>query len=64
MGSIRSSAPEDHLTARHVADDVGCNVQKVAKFGEKLERAGIIARERVEELRKNIYFGPDAPSRE
>jgi hypothetical protein len=64
VGSIRSSAPEDHLTARHVADDVGCNVQKVAKFGEKLERAGIIGRERVEELRKNIYFGPDAPSRE
>ncbi|MGA2114934.1 MAG: hypothetical protein ABSH56_09320 [Bryobacteraceae bacterium] len=60
IGSIRSSSPEDHLFARQVADDVGCYVQKVAKFGEKLEREGIITRARIEELRKNIYFGPDA----
>ena len=64
VGSIRSSAPEDNLTARQVADDVGCYVQKVAKFGEKLDREGIIARERVEEWRKNIYFGPDSPNRD
>jgi hypothetical protein len=61
VGSIRSSAPQDHLTARQVADDVGCYVQKVAKFGEKLEREGIIGRERVEELQKNIYYGPELP---
>lgn len=60
VGSIRSSAPEDHLTARQVADDVGCYVQKVAKFGEKLEREGIIGRERIEEWQKNIYYGSDA----
>jgi hypothetical protein len=47
------------VVARQVADDVGCYVQKVAKFGEKLEREGVIARERVPELQKNIYYGPD-----
>ena len=60
VGSILSSAPEDHLTARQAADDVGCYVQKVAKFGEKLEREGIIGRERIEEWQKNIYYGSDA----
>jgi hypothetical protein len=64
IGSIRSSLPEDHLTARRVADDVGCYVQKVAKFGEKLEREKIIGREKVEELNKNIYYGPDATAAE
>jgi hypothetical protein len=43
---VLSSSPEDHLTARRVADDVGCYVQKVAKFGEKLEREKIIGREK------------------
>ena len=61
IGSIRSSSPEDQLIARQVADDVGCHVQKVSKFGEKLERVGIITRARIEELRKNIYFGSDSP---
>jgi hypothetical protein len=61
---MRSSSPEDHLTARRVADDVGCYVQKVAKFGEKLEREKIIGREKVEELNKNIYYGPDAATEE
>jgi hypothetical protein len=64
IGSMRSSSPEDHLTARRVADDVGCYVQKVAKFGEKLEREKIIGREKVEELNKNIYYGPDAATEE
>ena len=59
IGSIRSSSPKDQLIARQIADDVGCNVQKVSKFGEKLDRKGIIARERIEELRRNIYFSPD-----
>ena len=59
IGSIRSSSVADILTARQVADDVGCYVQKVAKFGEKLERAGVINRELGEELGKNIYFGSD-----
>ncbi|MBV8225949.1 MAG: hypothetical protein JO232_12270 [Verrucomicrobia bacterium] len=44
IGSIRSSSPKDQLIARQIADDVGCNVQKVSKFGEKLDRKGIIAR--------------------
>lgn len=60
IGSIRSSSAEDNLTARQVADDVGCYVQKVAKFGEKLERERVINRELVEELKKNIYFGPES----
>lgn len=59
IGSIRSSSSEDQLLARQVADDVGCYVQKVARFGGKLEREGIITRERKEELRKNIYYGAD-----
>jgi hypothetical protein len=61
IGSIRSSLPEDLLTARRVADDVGCYVQKVAKFGEKLEREKIIGREKVEELNRSIYYGADRP---
>ena len=64
IGSIRSSLPEDHLTARQVADDVGCYVQKVAKFGEKLEREKIIGREKIEELNKNIYYSPGAITEE
>jgi hypothetical protein len=62
IGSIRSSSSEDQLIARQVADDVGCYVQKVARFGGKLEREGIITRERREELRKNIYYGADGSS--
>jgi hypothetical protein len=64
VGSIRSSSPEDHLTARQVADDVGCYIQKVSKFGEKLEREGIIDRERIDELGKNIYYGSEGTPRE
>jgi hypothetical protein len=50
IGAIRSASSEEHLVARQVADDVGCYVQKVAKFGEKLEREGMIAREKIPEL--------------
>ncbi|WP_320043311.1 hypothetical protein [uncultured Desulfobacter sp.] len=56
VGAIRSSSEEDELLARHVADDVGCYVQKVAKFGEKLERDNIIKRKMKD---KYIYFGED-----
>jgi hypothetical protein len=61
IGSIRSSSPEERLIARRVADDVGCYVQKVAQFGGKLQREGVIARERIEELNRNIYYGPEKP---
>ena len=60
IGAIRSASPEENLVARQVADDVGCYVQKVAKFGEKLEREGMIAREKIPELQRNIYYGPEA----
>lgn len=53
VGAIRSSNEEDELLARHVADDVGCYVQKVAKFGEKLEREDIIKRKMKD---KYIYY--------
>ena len=56
VGAIRSSSEEDELLARHVADDVGCYVQKVAKFGEKLERENIIKRKMKD---KYIYFGDE-----
>lgn len=62
IGAIRSASSEENLVARQVADDVGCYVQKVAKFGEKLEREGMIAREKIPELQRNIYYGPETDS--
>jgi len=59
IGAIRSSGIEDKLIARRVADDVGCYVQKVAKFGEKLDREALIARQRDSDLNKHIYFKPE-----
>jgi hypothetical protein len=53
VGAIRSSSEEDELIARNVADDVGCYVQKVAKFGERMEREGVIKRKLKE---KYIYY--------
>jgi hypothetical protein len=59
IGTIRSSHRNDHVLARQIADDVGCYVQKVAKFGEKLERGGLAKRERDEGEGKLIYFSDD-----
>lgn len=56
VGAIRSSSEEDELLARHVADDVGCYVQKVAKFGEKLEREDLIKRKMKD---KYIYYSDE-----
>jgi hypothetical protein len=62
VGAIRSAEQQDELVARDIADDVGCYVQKVAKFGEKLDRDGLISRERAAHLGKHIYYkGSDAP---
>jgi hypothetical protein len=60
VGAIRSAGREDALQARRVADDVGCQVQKVSNFGAKLSRDGVIARERSSEPPHNyIYYGGD-----
>lgn len=56
IGAIRSASAQDHLIARQVADDVGCYVQKVAKFGEKLDKEQVISREKDEPADKYIYF--------
>ncbi len=56
IGAIRSARKSDALVARQVADDVGCYIQKVAKFGEKLDREGLIDRTKPEDLGKNIYY--------
>jgi hypothetical protein len=57
IGTIRSARREDHVFARQIADDVGCYVQKVAKFGEKLDRTGLATRVRDEGEDKLIYYG-------
>jgi hypothetical protein len=60
-GAIRSASATDELQARQVADDVGCYVQKVAKFAEKLDREGVVARRRSPAADRYIYFDrPDA----
>lgn len=56
IGAIRSAKRADELAARQVADDVGCYVQKVAKFGEKLEREHLIGRERPGDAPRHFYF--------
>lgn len=55
-GAIRSADETAGLVARQVADDVGCYIQKVAKFGEKLERDGVIMRRHSPELGRYIYY--------
>jgi hypothetical protein len=62
IGAIRSARKSDALVARQVADDVGCYIQKVAKFGEKLDREGLIDRTRPGELGKHIYYDTEASS--
>ena len=61
IGTIRSAQKEDEIFARRVADDVGCYVQKVAKFGERLEKLGLVAWERHQAENKLIYFAIGAP---
>lgn len=56
IGSIRSAAREDQVFARQIADDVGCYVQKVAKFGERLDKAGIVKRETHSTENKLFYY--------
>ena len=56
-GAIRSAGRENELLARQVADDVGCPVQKVANFGAKLDRDGVIEREKPTAFRNYIYYG-------
>lgn len=56
IGAIRSASKSHRLVARKIADDVGCYVQKVAKFGEKLDKEELIEREKDKSLNKYIYF--------
>ena len=42
-----------------IADDVGCYRQKVARFGEKLQRRDLIMREKDAGLNVLIYYGID-----
>jgi len=56
VGAIRSSRREDQTIARQIADDVGCYVQKVSKFGEKLEREGIISRAKEGPDGRYVYY--------
>lgn len=58
IGTIRSASREDEIFARRIADDVGCYVQKVAKFGEKLEKIGLAERARHQGENKLVYFSP------
>src|SRR5262249_4139982 len=59
IGTIRSATRQDHVIARQIADDVGCYVQKVSKFGEKLERNGLANREPDEVEGRLFYYGHD-----
>jgi hypothetical protein len=56
IGTIRSASRSDEIFARRIADDVGCYVQKVAKFGERLEKIGLVERERHPGENKLVYF--------
>lgn len=57
VGAIRSAKLDDRLIARRVADDVGCYVQKVAKFAEKLDKEGVIHRHQYDGDSRYIYYG-------
>lgn len=57
LGAMRAAKREDQKIAREIADDVGCYVQKAAKFGEKLEREGLVVRAKEGNQDRYIYFG-------
>jgi hypothetical protein len=59
IGAIRSSDEESAKIARAIAGDVGCYPQKVGKFGEKLDRDGIIARKKMAESPRYFYYAKD-----
>jgi hypothetical protein len=59
IGTMRMATQDDRLEARQIADDVGCYVQKVSKFGAKLEREGIVRRQKVDARSNYIYFSAD-----
>jgi hypothetical protein len=59
LGAIRSARVSDQLIARQVADDVGCYIQKVAKFGAKMDKNGLIARTKPDGMDRNVYFAPE-----
>lgn len=61
IGAIRSAKAADRLVARQVADDVGCYVQKVSRFGSKLDRENVIAFQQDPDLERRIYFDKDQP---
>jgi hypothetical protein len=61
IGTIRSASRDDQVFARDIADDVGCYIQKVAKFGEKLERSGLAAREPHPTENRLYYYTADKP---
>ncbi len=56
VGSINMAPKKQKLKARQIADDVGCYVQKVAKFGEKLSKEELIEREKIPGEKNFIYF--------
>ena len=56
IGTIRSAGRGDRVFARQIADDVGCYVQKVSKFGEKLDRSGLAKREPDPTENKLFYY--------
>lgn len=56
IGSIRSASRGDEVFARQIADDVGCYVQKVAKFGERLGKSGLVKRETHPTENKLFYY--------
>jgi hypothetical protein len=57
LGAMRSATKADRKFAQQIADNVGCYVQKVSRFGQKLEREGLIQREKEPIEGKLIYFG-------
>lgn len=57
IGAIYSVRGSTGKLAREVADEVGCYVQKVSNYGQKLERAGRILRD-YDEVEERIRYRP------